>query len=91
MQYIVIYIVYCGMCPTRKRKAINKEFIKNVIITAESVLKIQLYLLDFGICVAFTFRLRINVLLCGNMAGEIVKPLVFGKAARPRCFKNFGN
>ncbi|KAF0740487.1 tigger transposable element-derived protein 6-like, partial [Aphis craccivora] len=31
---------------------------------------------------------RITVLLCGNMAGEMEKPLVIGKAAKPRCFKN---
>jgi hypothetical protein len=28
------------------------------------------------------------VLLCGNMVGEMEKPLVIGKAAKPRCFKN---
>ncbi|KAE9521504.1 hypothetical protein AGLY_018103 [Aphis glycines] len=31
---------------------------------------------------------RITVLLCGNMAGEMEKPLVIGKVAKPRCFKN---
>jgi hypothetical protein len=31
---------------------------------------------------------RLTVLLCGNMAGEMEKPLVIGKAAKPRCFKN---
>jgi hypothetical protein len=52
----------------------------------ESVLKIHLYLLDFGTCVAFTvfFFCRIDVLLCGNMVGEMEKPLVIGKAAKPR-------
>jgi hypothetical protein len=29
---------------------------------------------------------RLTLLLCGNMAGEMEKPL--GKAAKPRCFKN---
>jgi len=31
---------------------------------------------------------RITVLLCGNMASEMEKPLVIRKAAKPRCFKN---
>jgi hypothetical protein len=31
---------------------------------------------------------RLTVLLCGNMAGEMEKPLVIGKAVKPRCFKN---
>lgn len=31
---------------------------------------------------------RLTVLLCGNMLGEMEKPLVIGKAAKPRCFKN---
>jgi hypothetical protein len=31
---------------------------------------------------------RLTVLLCGNMMGEMEKPLVTGKAAKPRCFKN---
>jgi hypothetical protein len=31
---------------------------------------------------------RLTVLLCGNMAGEMEKPLGIGKAAKPRCFKN---
>jgi hypothetical protein len=31
---------------------------------------------------------RLLVLLCGNMVGEMEKPLVIGKAAEPRCFKN---
>jgi hypothetical protein len=53
----------------------------------ESVLKIHLYLLHFGTCVAFTVLLRINV-LCGNMVEEMEKPLVIGKAAKPSCFKN---
>lgn len=30
---------------------------------------------------------RLTVFLCGNMAGEMEKPLVIGKANRPRCFK----
>jgi hypothetical protein len=30
----------------------------------------------------------LTVLLCGNMVGEMEKPLVIGKAAKPRCFKN---
>jgi hypothetical protein len=38
----------------QKRKAIFEEFIKNYLYKAESVLKIHLYLLDFGTCVTFT-------------------------------------
>jgi hypothetical protein len=38
----------------RKQKEIFEEFIKNDLYKAESVLKIRLYLLDFGTCVAFT-------------------------------------
>jgi hypothetical protein len=38
----------------RKRNAIFEEFMQNYLYTAESVLKIHLYLLDFGTCVAFT-------------------------------------
>jgi hypothetical protein len=38
----------------RKRKAVFEKFIKNCLYIAESVLKIPLYLLDFGTCVAFT-------------------------------------
>jgi hypothetical protein len=54
----------------------------------ENVLKIHTYLLDFGPLFILLFRLRIDVLLCGNMVGEMEKPLVIGKAAKPRCFKN---
>jgi hypothetical protein len=36
-----------------------------------------------------TFKERLTVLLlCGNMVGETEKPLVTGKTAKPRCFKN---
>jgi hypothetical protein len=31
---------------------------------------------------------QLTVLLCGNMVREMEKPLVIGKAAKPRCFKN---
>jgi hypothetical protein len=31
---------------------------------------------------------RLGTLLCGNMVGEMEEPLVIGKAAKPRCFKN---
>lgn len=31
---------------------------------------------------------RLTVLLCASMSGEREKPLVIGKAAKPRCFKN---
>ncbi|XP_053545444.1 tigger transposable element-derived protein 4-like [Bombina bombina] len=31
---------------------------------------------------------RLTVFLCGNMDGRLEKPLVIGKAAKPRCFKN---
>jgi hypothetical protein len=31
---------------------------------------------------------RLTVLLCGNLVGEMEKPLVIGKAAKPRCCKN---
>jgi hypothetical protein len=31
---------------------------------------------------------KLTVLLCGNVVGEMEKPLVIGKAAKPRCFKN---
>jgi hypothetical protein len=37
-----------------KEKAIFEELIKNYLYNVESVLKIHLYLLDFGTCVAFT-------------------------------------
>ena len=30
---------------------------------------------------------RLTVLLCVNMIGEFEKPLIIGKAAKPRCFK----
>jgi hypothetical protein len=38
----------------RKRKAIFEEFIQDYLYKAESDLKIHIYLLDFGTCVAFT-------------------------------------
>ncbi|CAI6367554.1 unnamed protein product [Macrosiphum euphorbiae] len=31
---------------------------------------------------------RLTVFLCANMEGEFEKPLVIGKAQKPRCFKN---
>lgn len=31
---------------------------------------------------------RLTVMLCASMCGEKVKPLVVGKASKPRCFKN---
>jgi hypothetical protein len=31
---------------------------------------------------------RLTMLLCGNMVGEMEKPLVIGKATKPRYFKN---
>lgn len=31
---------------------------------------------------------RLTILLCCNMLGEFEKPLVIGKAQKPRCFKN---
>jgi hypothetical protein len=31
---------------------------------------------------------RLIVFLCGFMTEEIEKPLVIGRAAKPRCFKN---
>ena len=31
---------------------------------------------------------RSTVFLCANMAGKLEKPLVIGKAAKPRCFKH---
>ena len=31
---------------------------------------------------------RITVVMCCNMDGQFVKPLVIGKAERPRCFRN---
>ncbi|XP_060861819.1 tigger transposable element-derived protein 6-like [Metopolophium dirhodum] len=31
---------------------------------------------------------RLTVVLCPNMEGEFEKPLVIGKAQKPRCFKN---
>jgi hypothetical protein len=31
---------------------------------------------------------RLTVLLCGDMVGEMEKPLVIGKAAKPRRFKD---
>jgi hypothetical protein len=31
---------------------------------------------------------RLTVLSCGNMVGEMEKPLVTGRAAKQRCFKN---
>jgi hypothetical protein len=34
---------------------------------------------------------RLTVLFCGNMAGEMENPLVIGKTAKPRCFKNLKN
>jgi hypothetical protein len=30
----------------------------------------------------------LTVLLCGYTVGEMEKPLMTGKAAKPRCFKN---
>jgi hypothetical protein len=38
----------------RKWKEIFEEFVKNYLYKAENVLKIHLYLLDFGTCVAST-------------------------------------
>jgi hypothetical protein len=37
----------------RKWKAIFEEFIENYLYEAEGALKIHVYLLDFGTCVAF--------------------------------------
>ena len=34
------------------------------------------------------FKERLTVLLCGNILGEMKKPLVIGKMAKPCCFKN---
>ncbi len=31
---------------------------------------------------------RLTVLVCGNLCGDMEKPLVIGKATKPRCFKN---
>ena len=31
---------------------------------------------------------RLTVFLCGFISGEMEKPLVIGKAAKPRCFRN---
>lgn len=31
---------------------------------------------------------RLAVLICGNMFGEIMKPLVICKSQKPQCFKN---
>lgn len=31
---------------------------------------------------------RLTIFLCSNMTGSIEKPMVIGKAAKPRCFKN---
>jgi hypothetical protein len=33
-------------------------------------------------------KASLTVLLCGNMVGEMEKPLVIGKAAKPRCIKD---
>jgi hypothetical protein len=56
----VLFIVQCEICPKQKWKAIFEEFIENCLHKAESVLKILLYLLDLGTCVALMFHLRIN-------------------------------
>jgi hypothetical protein len=45
----------------RKRKEIFQECIKNYLYKTESVLKIHLYLLNFGARIAFTVRLKTNV------------------------------
>ncbi|XP_008178777.1 tigger transposable element-derived protein 6-like [Acyrthosiphon pisum] len=34
---------------------------------------------------------RVTVMLCVNMAGDFERPLVIGKALKPRCFKNIIN
>jgi hypothetical protein len=34
------------------------------------------------------FQEGLTVLLCGNMVGEMEKPIVIGKAAKARCFMN---
>jgi hypothetical protein len=31
---------------------------------------------------------KLTVFLCGFMSGEMEKPLVIGKATKPRCFRN---
>jgi hypothetical protein len=55
-----------------KLEAIFEEFIKNYLYKVESVLKIHLYLLDFGTCVAFTVSFEnvdqfpVYVLYCNN-------------------------
>jgi hypothetical protein len=36
-------------------------------------------------------KVRLTVFLCGFLCGEIEKPLVIGRAAKPRCFKNIDN
>jgi hypothetical protein len=52
--YSAIYFVWCGICLTQKQKPIFEEFIKSYLYKVEIVLKIDLYLLDVGSCVAFT-------------------------------------
>jgi hypothetical protein len=47
MGIIVLFILY------NAERSIYEEFIKNYLYKAESVLKMHLYLLDFGTCVAF--------------------------------------
>jgi hypothetical protein len=88
MHYSIIYFVQCRICPKRKRKALFEEFIKNYLYKVEIVLKVHIYLLDFGTCVALIVLFRINVLLFENMVVETEKSLVIGKAAKLRCFKN---
>ena len=34
---------------------------------------------------------RITVVMCCNMDGQFMKPLVLGKSAKPRCFRNLDN
>jgi hypothetical protein len=51
----VLFILYnAKSAKTQKQREIVEEFIKNYLYKAESILKIHLYLLDFGTCVAFT-------------------------------------
>jgi hypothetical protein len=57
----------------QKQKTIFEKFIKNSLYKAERVLKLHLYLLDFGIVLLLLVCLIINVLLCRNMVGEMEK------------------
>jgi hypothetical protein len=54
----------------------------------ERILKIRLYLLDFGSCIAFTVLVKNECVIVCEYGGRNGKASRDWKASKPRCFKN---